>query len=49
MNITIYTTTWCGDCRNAKAFPDRNSIPFRMILHNPPIQYLKELLGIEIA
>ncbi|MBA3713104.1 MAG: glutaredoxin family protein [Pyrinomonadaceae bacterium] len=24
----MYTTTWCGDCRNAKRFLNDNGIPY---------------------
>jgi mycoredoxin len=26
--ITMYTTSWCPDCRASKRFLDRNGIPF---------------------
>lgn len=29
--IKIYGTTWCGDCRRAKAFFDKNQIPYAWI------------------
>ena len=27
--VTIYTTAWCGVCKNAKAYLKQNGIPFR--------------------
>lgn len=27
-NIKMYTTTWCGDCRNAKRFLNERGVPF---------------------
>jgi len=30
-NIKMYTTTWCGDCRNAKRFLNDNSIAYEEI------------------
>ena len=29
--ITIYTTTWCGDCRRSKRFLNRNGVPYEEI------------------
>jgi mycoredoxin len=26
--ITVYTTSWCGDCRRAKAFLQARNVPF---------------------
>jgi mycoredoxin len=26
--VTIYTTSWCGDCRASKRFLSRHGIPF---------------------
>ena len=28
MNIRIYTTSWCPDCRKAKKFLEENHLPF---------------------
>lgn len=30
-NIRMYTTEWCGDCRNAKRFLKENGIDFEEI------------------
>lgn len=30
-NIKMYTTTWCGDCRNAKRFLNENNIAYEEI------------------
>lgn len=29
--LTMYTTTWCGDCRRSKAFLDRHGVPYREV------------------
>jgi glutaredoxin len=29
--ITIYTTTWCGDCRRAKSFLRERGVEFREV------------------
>ena len=29
--ITIYTTTWCGDCRRAKSFMKERGVEFREV------------------
>ncbi|MEM7052843.1 MAG: glutaredoxin family protein [Acidobacteriota bacterium] len=29
--ITLYGTTWCGDCHRTKAFLDDRKIPYREI------------------
>lgn len=29
--IVIYGTAWCGDCKRAKAYFDRNQIPYEWI------------------
>jgi mycoredoxin len=29
--ITIYTTTWCGDCRRAKTFLKERGVSFREV------------------
>ncbi len=31
MTIKMYTTTWCPDCRRAKAFLNERNIPFEEI------------------
>lgn len=31
VNIKMYTTTWCGDCRNAKRFLKEQGIPYEEI------------------
>ena len=31
MNIRIYTTSWCPDCRKAKRFLEENKLPFEEI------------------
>jgi mycoredoxin len=31
VEITLYGTTWCGDCRRTRNFLDRNQIPYRWI------------------
>ena len=31
MTIKMYTTTWCGDCRNAKRFLNQRNIAFEEI------------------
>jgi len=31
MNIRIYTTSWCPDCRHAKQFLEENKLPFEEI------------------
>lgn len=30
-NIVIYGTNWCGDCRRARLFFDRQKIPYQWI------------------
>jgi mycoredoxin len=29
--ITVYSTTWCGDCRRTKHFLDRWGVPYKEI------------------
>jgi glutaredoxin-like protein len=29
--ITIYGTTWCGDCKRTRAFLDRNQIVYQFV------------------
>jgi mycoredoxin len=29
--VVMYSTTWCGDCRAARAFLDQNNIPYTNI------------------
>ncbi len=29
--LTMYTTTWCGDCRRAKRWLDAHGVPYREI------------------
>jgi len=29
--ITMYTTTWCGDCRRAKSFMKERGVAFREV------------------
>jgi mycoredoxin len=29
--LTVYSTSWCGDCRRAKAFLTRHEVPFHEI------------------
>ena len=37
MNLTVYTSFWCRDCREAKNFLQRHNIPFREIdIENTP-------------
>ena len=31
MNIRIYTTSWCSDCRRAKKFLEERHLPFEEI------------------
>ncbi len=31
VEITLYTTTWCGDCRHAKQFLRERGVAFREI------------------
>ncbi len=31
MDMTVYTAAWCRDCREAKRFLEKHSIPFREI------------------
>ena len=31
MDITVYTAAWCRDCREAKRFLDKHSIPYKEI------------------
>ena len=31
MNLTVYTSAWCRDCRAAKDFLKKNNIPFEEI------------------
>lgn len=31
MNLTLYTTTWCGDCRRAKQFLNDRGVAFAEI------------------
>jgi mycoredoxin len=30
-HITVYATTWCGDCHRAKRVLDRHAAPYRWI------------------
>ena len=30
-SLTIYGTSWCGDCRRSKRFLDQHAIPYRWI------------------
>ena len=29
--ITVYATSWCGDCYRAKTFLDRHGVPYQWI------------------
>lgn len=29
--LTVYSTTWCPDCRRAKAFLDRHGVPYTVV------------------
>ena len=29
--LTIYATTWCGDCHRTKTFLDRHGIPYKWV------------------
>lgn len=29
--LTMYGTAWCGDCRRARSFLDRNEIPYKWV------------------
>ena len=29
--ITMYATTWCGDCKRAKSFFERNGIEYSLV------------------
>jgi mycoredoxin len=31
MNVQVYSTTWCRDCRAVKEFLDENDIPYTVI------------------
>jgi len=31
MNIRIYTTSWCPDCRQAKRFLEEHQLPYKEI------------------
>lgn len=31
MELTVYSATWCPDCREAKRFLDKNQIPYKEI------------------
>ena len=31
MNLTVYSSSWCPDCRTAKRFLDQNNIPYTEI------------------
>ena len=31
MNLTVYSSYWCPDCRTAKRFLDQNNIPYTEI------------------
>jgi len=31
MELIVYSATWCGDCRTAKAFLAQHSIPYREV------------------
>ncbi|MGH9898571.1 MAG: glutaredoxin family protein [Pyrinomonadaceae bacterium] len=44
--IKVYTTQWCGDCRNAKRFLHEHNIPFEEIdieQHEGAAQYVMQL------
>lgn len=30
-SLSIYGTLWCGDCRRARRFLDKNEIPYKFI------------------
>lgn len=35
--VTMYTTTWCGDCRRSKRLLDRHGVPYDEInIENTP-------------
>ena len=37
MKVTVYTSFWCPDCREAKRFLQRHSIAFEEVdIENPP-------------
>jgi mycoredoxin len=31
MDVTVYSATWCPDCREAKRFLDKHNIPYKTI------------------
>ena len=31
MTVTLYTSPWCGDCREAKRFLEKHNIPYTEI------------------
>ena len=31
MDLTVYSATWCPDCREAKRFLEKNNIPYKEI------------------
>jgi len=31
MNLRVYTTSWCPDCRQAKRFLEENKLPYEEI------------------
>ena len=44
--ITMYGTTWCGDCRRAKDFLERHEIPYLWInvdLDTEGLNYVKKI------
>lgn len=46
--ITIYTTSWCGECRSAKRFFDERTVLYREIdieEWDDPRGHLEELTG----
>ena len=47
-HIKMYTTTWCGDCRNAKRFLEARGIAFEEINieeHEGAAEYVMKING----
>jgi mycoredoxin len=44
--VTMYTTTWCGDCRRSKRFLDAHSVPYEEINIEHSPEAMREVMRI---
>ncbi len=47
-HIKMYTTAWCGDCRNAKRFLNERNIPYEEVdieRHEEAAEYVMSVNG----